>query len=346
MKNKVFYKLIFLLLACSLCFSYFALSAFAFDTKDKQVEFYCAEPAVDSNNGYAIFFFKSSNGNIWGRLISWYFAPCVEILTENPTIKNLPVDIRIDPSNIIFTFDAGGDLYSSVYSLLDIFSNQNSLNGYSTKSFVNEESYTISFAGNEFLGYVLNGNSYISHNTYPAKDDVYNVLFSADAVQYNQLLELLSVAQQLGLKLDEVNGNLTDVNVWLQEIFYYLSEYIMYSLWNIEDYNRQMQLLLVEARDLLIEIRDALGASGPSFEETMGEDFGNDLGDYNAGDAVGSLPNQFEGDKNKIYSGIGFFTKIFDNLLGQMPELKHALIFILTLGFVGYVIGRRLNKVG
>lgn len=347
MKNKLLYNLIFIIFAVSVCFSFLSLSASAQSLTDELVEFSCAEPPADSNNGYFIIFYKTTSDKIMARLLSWNVTNVKLSQSADSGVNGIPsAQIRIETNHISLRFQGQGLAY---YSLFDVTSDTNNLNEtqYGMIDYTNTELYRFQFAPNELLGYAIYGNGVIYSNSHPYVDELYPVLFNESKTQYNQMLQLLNICQTLGIKLDAIETELYSIEGQIYALYELVASDVMYYLDNISQYSYQTQAYLLECKQLLEEIRDSLNASGPSFDEVMGEDkFGNALGDYNTNDAINSLPNQFEGDKVGIYSGIGFFTKIYDNLLYYMPELKHAITFILTLSFAGYVLGRKLNKEG
>lgn len=342
MKNKVFNKLICVMLAVSLCFSYFALTASATSLTDELIEFSCAEPPADSNNGYLIIFYKTTSDKIMGKLLAWNVTPAVNSTTEN-TVSTVPsVQINI-ATYVSIRFQGQGLAY---YSLYDVVSDTNNFNGvqYGMIDYTETGVYRMQISPNDYLGYALYGNGVVTSNSYPSENELYPVLFNEGKTQYNQMLQLINACQQLGVKIDDTNMMLEDIDAWMLELYLQLADVIGPYLSDISNYTYQSQEYLLQCRDLLEEIRDCLNIEGPSYDDMTNEDFQNAMGDYNADSAVEDLPDIYDGDKYEVTAGISIFRSIFNLIFHYMPELKVALTLILMLGFIGYVLGRKLNK--
>lgn len=98
-----------------------------------------------------------------------------------------------------------------------------------------------------------------------------------------------------------------------------------------------------EVEGLLTSILNALTASNDQNVDSMKkDDFGQALGGVTDGDnAIGSLP---ELDTNFSAGGFSWFQKCFTDIFNSMPELTTLLSTVLLLGFIGFVLGRQLNK--
>lgn len=99
-----------------------------------------------------------------------------------------------------------------------------------------------------------------------------------------------------------------------------------------------------QVESLLTGILNALNASSEQNVDSMAkDDFQQSLGGgmTDGSNAIGSLPDVDIGFSS---GGFSWFQKCFTDIFNTMPELTTLLSTVLMLGFIGFVLGRQLNK--
>lgn len=348
MKSKIFKNLIFVVLAFSVCFSFLSLSANAV-TGDVVVQYSCAEPVISDSSGYFIYFTRTNSGEIKSRMFAWDSWRALYSGDEVVPDSHISFLINIK-SDLIELYPVDLDKYTTFYSIMDISSNSNNFNQclYGTADTDNNSfnPYVLDFPTNEtFIGYSIYGNGLIGENAYPNKREVFPVLFDDSATQYNQLNELLQKISILCADNQVIMGRLYDIMISAQNMEMLLTD--MFNLLiNIDYYVYDSNQVLYEVLDRLERLLDEMNIDVPDdLDNNLNNNpFDENANNFNPEQSFDDLP-QFEFG-NGLKSGFGVFRSIFDNIMNAFPGLFNVLTIILILGFVGYVLGRKLNKGG
>lgn len=344
-------KFIAVALVVSLLFFSFSFLASAESSTDTIIEFHCGEPLSGGNNGYFILFYKTTNNEIYGRVIAWnvvkLFGETDSIYGENS------MRVSVSQHNVNFQFTGyGSNDYQYYVAYTDITSNSNRLLHYSVSS-SSPYSYTIDFAPSTYLGYYIS-NGFLESNYYGDESDYnYPVLWSEGTVLSNNLTQLINLCNVLHndnnnllSKLDDIFNKQIDIETMVVETYIVLN-YCWTELQNLVAEQQQTNIYLLEMISIMQEIRDSLNSTGPPVDDLLPNEEDSQFGDYgdDLQNGVDSLPDLNESLNGSQYTSIArFFTYVFDSFFGIFIELYSILTIVLLLGFVGYVIGRKLNK--
>lgn len=232
-----------------------------------------------------------------------------------------------------------------------------------------EGTYSLSFTQTSTLWYVTNSNvSNIYFSIYMLCNDINRIDKSNGSVTYMRpfydfdvdwkvTLVPYSYEDYIGAVLTELESHGDDLQLILSYLQIFdtdlddLYTQLRYVYLNNETQATTQIGILNLIRDTIIPTLESIESSlnaTPSenadfVQENSSDEFSSVVSDFDGGSAVNSLPNV---NVDTTSGGFKGFKTIFTYLMADIPELLTALTLVLTLGFIGYVLGRKLNKGG
>lgn len=231
-----------------------------------------------------------------------------------------------------------------------------------------EGTFALSFTANSTLWYVTNSNeSNIYFSIYMLCNDInrisksdgsvsylrpyysFNVTWAITMVPYSYedyINAVLNELESQGDDLELIVSYLRNFDVVSTDIYNQL-RYVYIS--NQTQQSTQTALLNL-VRDTIIPTLDSINTSLNTYpeedadyvQENSNDEFSSSVSDISDGEsAIKSVPKLNIDTSQGGYKG---FRTIFTYLMADIPELLTALSVVLTLGFVGFVLGRALNK--